>query len=288
MPTALEDQKSSDDRSVKTPVVLFINPVEYEGCELPVILILMDKSIWGSRSKQDSEFSFSTAVTRASLKLVIVADDSSLLDDEDLKLYLEKKQIDFIEKRLKVIEYSRSAKPTFLFVGRCANVENFERELNPPQMYLPDVEGISCYVGCFSRFLHIDDVYLESDLKKLNDFGIKFITNWRKSIECEWHHLYHLASQKCMENFQKKTPDAFELHEAGSNFDEQKHRKQVLLAFLKQQSGESDIEIPCFTFSFDSQPQTSPELDTEWLKWKAKAVELYRIKKNNIGSVALS
>ena len=42
LPTALEGQKSSDDRSVKTPVVLFINPWMYEGCEFPVVLILMD------------------------------------------------------------------------------------------------------------------------------------------------------------------------------------------------------------------------------------------------------
>ena len=122
---------------------------------------------------------------------------------------------------------------------------------------------------------------LESDLKKLNDFGIKFIYNWRKSIECEWHHLYHLASKVCMENFQKKTPDVFEVHEAGFNFDKEKLRIKRLLAFLKQQSGESDTEIPCS--SFDSQPQTLPKIDTDWLKWKSKAVELYRIHETSMG-----
>ena len=176
MPTAFEDRKSSDSRSVKPPVVLFIDPMQYEGCEFPVVLILMDKSIYGTRLENGSNYSFSTAVTRASLKIVIIVDDSSLLDDENLKLCLEMEQSDFIEKRLEVIEYSISAKPTFLFVGRCPDVEHFKRELNPPQTYLPDVEGISCYVGFFSRFLHIDDVYLESDLEKLNDFGIKFFS----------------------------------------------------------------------------------------------------------------
>ena len=125
-----------------------------------------------------------------------------------------------------MIEYSKSAKPSFLFVGRCPDVEHFERELNPPQMYLPDVEGISCYVGRHSRVLHIDDVYLESDLKKLNDFGIKVNHFGVKSIECEWHYLYYKASIVCMTNFQKKTPDAFEVHQAGFNFDEEKHRKK--------------------------------------------------------------
>ena len=33
MPTALEDRKSSDSRSMKPPVILFIDPMEYEGCE---------------------------------------------------------------------------------------------------------------------------------------------------------------------------------------------------------------------------------------------------------------
>ena len=199
MPTAFENRKSSDIRSVKPPVILFIDPKEYECCEFPVVLILMDKLICGTRIEKGSEFSFLTALTRASLKLVIVVDDSSLLDDEDLKLCLEMKQIEFIEIILKVIESYSSVKPAFLFVGRCPDVEHFQRELNPPQMYLPDVEGISCYVGRHSRVLHIDDVYLESDLEKLNDFRIKFIINWGKSIECEWHHLYQLASQACME-----------------------------------------------------------------------------------------
>ena len=281
MPTAFEDQKLSDSRSVKPPVILFIDPMEYEGCEFPVLLILMDKSICGTIIEKGSEFSFSTAQIRASLKLVIIVDDSALLDDDHLKLCLEMKQLDFIEKRLKVIEYSKSAKPTSVFVGRCPDAEHFEREMNPPQMYLPDVEGISCYFGRHSRVLHVDDVYLESDLKKLNDFGIKIIYNLRKSIECEWHSLYHLASNLCMENFQKRTPDAFDVHVAGFNFDEEKLRINALLAFLKQQSGESDTEIP--SSSFDSQPQTLPEIDTEWLKWKYKAVELYRIHKTSMG-----
>ena len=201
MLTALEKRKSSDSHSVKPPVILFIDPMEYEGCEFPVVLILMDKSVWGTRSEKGSEHSLPTALTRASLKLVIVVEDFSLSDDDDLKLCLEKKQIDFIETKLKVIQSYSSAKPTSLCVGRCPDVEHFERDMNPPQKYLPDVEGISCYVGRCSRFLHIDDVYLESDLKKLNDFGIEFIINWGKSIECEWHHLYQLASQACMEIF---------------------------------------------------------------------------------------
>ena len=281
MPTAFEDRKSTDSRSVKPPVILLIDPLMYEGCEFPVVLILMDKSICGRAGSEKSyHSSFSTALTRASLKIVIIVEDSSLVDDEDFKLRLEMKEIHFIEKFLEATEFHSSAKPTSLFVGRCPDVEYFERELNPPQMYLPDVEGVSCYVGRHSRFLHIDDVYLESDLKKLNDFGIKFINNRRKSIECEWHSLYQLASHVCMQNFQKKTPDVFEQYGAGFAFVDEKLRTKVLLAFLKQQSGESDTEIPCD--SFDPQPQTLPEIDTEWLKWKSKAEELFRIKKTSL------
>ena len=283
MPTAFEDRKSSDSRSVKTPDILFIDPMEYEGCEFPVVLILMDKSFCGTRIEKRIENSFSTAVTRASLKLVIIVDDSLLLDDEDLKLYLEMKQIEFKEEILEVIESHSSAKPTSLFVGRCPDVEHLMQELNPAQMYLPDVEGISCYVGRQSRFLHIDDVYLESDLEKLSDFGIEYIINWPKSIECEWHSLYHYASKVCMLMFQKKTPDVFEVYDAMFNFDEEKNRRKVLLAFLKQQSGESNTEIPRLDFHVN--PQTMPKIDTDWLKWKSKAVELYRIHETSMARI---
>ena len=46
MPTALGEPKLADGCSLKTPVVLFMDPEEYEGCELPVVLILMDKSMF--------------------------------------------------------------------------------------------------------------------------------------------------------------------------------------------------------------------------------------------------
>ena len=49
----------------------------------------------------------------------------------------------------------------------------------------------------------------------------------------------------------------------------------LFLAFLKQQSGESDTEIP--RLDFDALQQTLPKKDTDWLKWKSKAKELYRI-----------
>ena len=79
-----------------------------------------------------------------------------------------------------------------------------------------------------------------------------------------------------MENYQKKTPDVFEKFEAVFSFNGEKPRVQLLSAFIKQQSGESVTETMCFTF--DLQPQTLPKIDTDWLKWKSKAEELYRIK----------
>ena len=79
-----------------------------------------------------------------------------------------------------------------------------------------------------------------------------------------------------MENYQRKTPDVFEKFEAVLSFNGEKHRVQLFLAFIKQQSGESVTETLCFTF--DLQPQTLLEKDTDWLKWKSKAEELYRIK----------
>ena len=161
-----------------------------------------------------------------------------------------------------MIEFHLSAKPTSLFVGRCLDeAGQFKWELNPPKMYLSDVEGISCYVGRHSRVLHIDDVYLRLDLQRLNDFGINIVYNCLKSVKCERHSLYQLASRVCMENYQKKTPDVFEKNEAVFSFNGGKRRVQLLLAFIKQQSGESVTETLCFTS--DLQPQTLPEKDTD-------------------------
>ena len=49
----------------------------------------------------------------------------------------------------------------------------------------------------------------------------------------------------------------------------------LFLAFLEQQSGESDTEIP--RLDFDILQQTLLKIDTDWLKRKSKAKELYRI-----------
>ena len=283
MPTAFEDRISSDSRSVKPPVILFIDPREYEGCEFPVVLILMDKSVGECATCMANwrDLGFLIALTRASLKIVIIVDDSSLPNDEDLKRLLKMNQSEFISLRLLISEVQRRAKPIVLFVGESPVVGDFVRELNPPQTYVPDVVGISCCVGLFSRIIHLDDVYLESDLNKLKDFGIRYVFFCSKSVECEWHNLYHSASFVCLHNFTKKNPEAF-YHIESCSFllDEQKFVKQRLLAFLKQQSGEPDTEIPCSYVNL--QPQTLPKIDTDWSKWKSKAEELYRIRKTTM------
>ena len=178
---------------------------------------------------------------------------------------------------MKIAECNGFANPATLVVGMCPDqVGHFKRELNPPQKYLPDVDGISTYVSRRSRVLHIDDVYLESDLKKLNDFGIKMILFCSKSIECDWHYHYYAGSIECITNFQKKALCVrYCVWNALFNFRTRKHILMLFLAFLKQQSGESDTEIP--RLDFDALQQTLPKIDTDWLKRKSKAKELYRI-----------
>ena len=275
IPTAPEYRESADDCSIKMPVILFFEPRKYEGCEFPVVLIVMDKSNC-LKEKTEDRSAFITALTRASLKLVIIVDDSSLRDDEKLKSALVADEDKRMEPGMGISEFGRLAKPVWLFVGRFPDKAGpFTREMNPPQMYLPDVDGISCYVGRHSRVLHIDDVYLESDLKKLTNFGIKIIHFGVKSIECEWHYFYYKASSACVANFQEKGTDVIEQVDSISTFEVEKHRIKRLLAFLKQQSGESDTEIPPLHFDFES--QTLPKIDTDWSKWKSKAEELCRI-----------
>ena len=219
MPTAFEDRKSTDSRSVKTRVILFIDPRMYEGCEFPVVLILMDKSVGECASSNVNlrGFGFLIALTRASLNIVIIVDDSPLPNDEDLKRSLKKNQSEFMRVKLAISEVQRRSKPIVLFVRESPVVGHFVRELNPPQTYVPDLFGTSCCVGLLSRFIHLDDVYLESDLKKLNDFGIRFVFFCSKSVECEWHDLYHTASFVCLKNFTKKNPEAF-YHIASCSF----------------------------------------------------------------------
>ena len=276
--TAADDQKSANGCSRKTPVILFFDPRKYEGCEFPVVLILVDKSISVRKITDSCILYFLTAITRASLKLVIIFDESPLSDDEVLNEAMVTEKSELVETTLKMAEFLRSAKPIFLFVASYPDEEHFERELNTPQMYLPDVDGISCYVGNHSRVLHIEDVYLESDLKKLNDFGIKFIFLCNMPVECEWHSIYYYATSICISNFQRKTPVAFNIvHSIPSFLDVRKFSMKRLLTFLKQQSGESETELP--RSNFKSQ---KPKMVTDWLKWKSKGSELYRIRVTTI------
>ena len=110
--------------------------------------------------------------------------------------------------------------------------------------------------------------------KKINDFGIKFIYLGIKSIECERHYFFTLLLVYAWRISKKKTPNEFVNSQSMFNFDKEKHRIKQLLAFLKQQSGEANTKIPPLRFEF--RPQTSPELDTDWLKWKSKATELFK------------
>ena len=83
MPTVFDYQKSADGCPLKMPIIFFFEPSKYEGCEFPVVLILMNKSYRLKTPRMDENFL--TAIRRASLNLVIIVDDFSLTHAEELK-----------------------------------------------------------------------------------------------------------------------------------------------------------------------------------------------------------
>ena len=268
-----EHQKQTTSSHFK-PDVFLCDPFKIEGCEFPIVLILIDaKDLETFKFNLDGN-KFTTAITRASLKVKIIVNHFKNVDDERVDTVLKKVHDKKIQKFVDENGNKTTGKTTVLIVGKKPqNLHLWKKNLNEES--IPNVDNISLYVGNQGSFLHLDDIYLESDFLKLQQFGVQKILLTNENVSSFWHYFYVYASALCISNFCYSNPKSFALAAHLYNPKLMKYQVNLHLNFLQYQSGDYSVKIPSFWLDFETEP--IPKLHGDnWKTWKSKAEELMR------------
>ena len=184
------------------------------------------------------------------------------------------------EKMKGVIERVRKLpaeqKPTVLFVGKLPNAADFQQVLFSDD--IPEIEDASLYRAQRGCFLHMNDIYLQSDLQKLFDFGIREIFIANTDLACRWNYLFYVASIHCVRKFSLQRAGSLLFNGLAFNLNIMKLQVDLHLEFFRQQSSANYNPDFCdhrFWQDFEeSMPLDEP---ANWRIWKDKAEQLYKI-----------
>ena len=182
------------------PRILFCSSNEIEGCEFPLVLLFIDAEHFESFMFPLYGSSILTAVTRASFKVVIIVKDCRFPNEQYMANILYRDQQKELNSAADQIEETVNKKPSVLFIGELPN--NFGVS-NDPDMsgnsMCPAILGMQSYSkNNGASFLHIDDLYLHTDLHQLFNFGIRECIIANKDISCPWNYFFYMASLICI------------------------------------------------------------------------------------------
>ena len=268
------------DRLESPPSVIFSHPKFIEGCEFSSILILWDASSAGTFTfaNYNSSYIFSrrnfflTAITRASFKVTVIVEHFEIPSEDFIKKVLAEVQRRKIASVVDEIDDSSCETPTVLFVGSLP-----ESSKKVEQNCVPGVEGISKYSIGPKHFLFVEDIYLKTDLMKLQQFGSFRIIMTNKNVSCIWHYYYLALSTICVNEFTDKNSGIF-YEGCFLNSGLMQYQQKFHLAILRQYSNDlSNVDHFNPWAEFDSFSQPSNEI-ISWEKWESKAKELLEIK----------
>ena len=124
----------------------------------------------------------------------------------------------------------------------------------------------------------MNDIYLQSDLQKLFDFGIREIFIANTDLACRWNYLFYVASIHCVRKFSLQRAGRLLFNGLAFNVNIMKLQVNLHLEFLRHQSSANYKPDFCdhrFWQDFEeSMPLDEP---AKWRIWKDKAEELYKI-----------
>ena len=271
---------SSRTHAMAAPIsrdIFFCNPQKIEGCEFSTVLVLVDAGFFETFTFSSFGNPILTAVTRASLKAEIIVNDCDIPDDNHMHKYLtnihEEKMKGVIDR---VRKLSAEQKPTVLFVGKLPYAADFQQVFFCDD--IPEIEDVSLYRAQQGCFLHMNDIYLQSDLQKLFDFGIREIFIANTDLACHWNYLFYVASIHCVRKFSLQRAGRLLFNGLAFNVNIMKLQVDLHLEFLRQQSSANYKPDFCdhrFWQDFEeSMPLDEP---AKWRIWKDKAEELHKI-----------
>ena len=271
-------QQEAGSKRKDLPVIFFCDPHKIEGCEFATTLILLDAGVFEAFTGSSYGNPVLTAITRASLKVKIIVKERVIATEDEAKQYLISVQNEKLKSGVDFVrETGANAKPSVLFVGKLPNAPEFQKKVSVDDNFIPDVEGVALYRAQKRSFLHIDDVFLESDFQKLLDFGVRQIFISNKDISCTWQFLFYIATIHCGKRFSLQHSDKLVFTGHAFNPRVMKFQVELNLECLRSQATNSKSRVSGQEFwkNFESvMPVDQPD---KWRIWKDKAAELYKI-----------
>ena len=266
-------QDSAKISSNDLPVISFFNGSIIEGAEFGTVLILV-------RLKEPSQVpaglgqQFFTAITRASTRVAIIVGEIKSTEDFQ-KNCTESNLNEKFEEILRIVRQRRESKPSIVIVGANSSIPGFRNE-SRSSTPIPEVDGVSLHVDNQTCFLHMDDLYKQSDLVKLQEFGIRLVILFNENATCPWQFLFYYSSLKCIKRFINETGNSFRLFNL-TDLNEDKIDEIVCLAgFCAEQSGLPGATQPDLSRQHKRYDSPAPESSIfSWDKWKAKGTEHY-------------
>ena len=275
---AVPRQDAAKLTSAALPSISFFSEADIEGSEFGTVIILL-------RLKDPSQIPtgmgkyFFTAITRASIKVVIVLTDTASIKDFK-RSNSEDELTEQFQQAINIIREKRELQPSVIIVGNIPDVPGFRKQIGERSLQVPQIDGISLYVGKQSCFLHIRDVYKESDLKKLSHFGIRLLILFNQCTTCPWQFLFYHSSLKCLKLFKEKNRNSFNFYNLSCLDENLINELLCVVRFCSETCGKTKKGLPEAAISrplgYYNAP-TPKSVVFSWDKWKAKAAEHYRL-----------
>ena len=247
--------------------IYFFHPQTIEGLEFSKVLILLENNSKSFFQFTDSDFF--TACTRACLKLLVVTDACTERDD----VWWHGTARDLLKSEVgKIIsEISPNAKtPSVMFVGqskhlleslKCCKTEQGQEYFSFPS---------TVYEKDGRKFIHSDDVYLESELAEMSEKGIKTILFMDDNITDIWQHYFTALSRWFCFDFSRRHANCFQIVDWLQNADEINFQMNFRRSFLLRIPDQVDVTFPRFWLKLEINSLPSPVL-IGWEKWIMKA-----------------
>ena len=164
---AFPKQDAAKITSADLPSISFFNEADIEGSEFGTVVVLLHLEDPSYIPKGVGK-NFFTAITRASVKVVIVFTAIACIDDFRRNNSEDEIKEKF-QKVINIVREKRECQPSVIIVGNIPDAPGFRKQIGERSLQIPQIDGISLYVGDQSCFLHIDDVFKKTDFEKLRD-----------------------------------------------------------------------------------------------------------------------
>ena len=290
--TATTSQRGTDVRTdqivpeagpLDLPCITFFETSEIEGSEFGVVIILIDIK-HAENIPANAKHKFFCAITRATSKVVIILNETQL---SGCKSYIIEngKSCPCIhngaEKQFKwhmlSVSSSSSPQPSTILIGRKPDSSFVKSDSKNVLKDIPKINGISIYTGeNEGTLLHINDIYMESDLEKLHQFGVRLLLLMPDFAKSRFIYKFYNKSALCLSAFCNKRQDMFLM--AGMSHTRRDFDFCLIVDFCFQYSGMQikTRKLDSNTWSnYDIFEPNDPHFC--WKKWVEKGREVFRL-----------